>query len=56
MRRIRKNTFLIHTIAFVLMVISPALLYFAARSGNMAGIWALLGLFVFGNLLVIAPK
>ena len=56
MKRIAKNTFLIHTIAFLLMILPPVLLYFAARSENVPAIWLLLSLFVVGNLLALSIK
>jgi len=53
---LRKNTFKVHLLAFLLMMIPPALLYFAAGSGNLTLIWSLLGLVIAGNFLVIVAR
>jgi uncharacterized membrane protein YraQ (UPF0718 family) len=51
-----KYSFLLHTTAFLLMVLASVPLYFAARSGNVPLIAALIALFVIGNLLaLLAP-
>lgn len=50
---LRRSSFIIHTTAFVLMVLASIPLYFAARSGNVPLIAALIALFVTGNLLAL---
>jgi hypothetical protein len=53
---LRKNTFKVHLVAFLLMIIPPALLYFAAERGDPDLIWPLLGLIIAGNLLVLLVR
>jgi len=53
---IRAHKFEAHLTAFLLMVIPSAGLYFANQGGNSASIWALLGLFIIGNLLAMLIK
>jgi hypothetical protein len=53
---LKKNTFKVHLIAFLLMIIPPGLLYFAAESGDAGLIWSLLGLIIAGNILVILVR
>ena len=50
------HKFQAHLLAFLLMVLPPAGLYLAARSGAIAWIWVLLAVVVLGNLLAIAVK
>jgi hypothetical protein len=51
--RLRKNTFKVHLVAFLLMILPPALMYFAASTETSGTIWFLLSLVVTGNILVI---
>jgi len=51
-----KNAYKVHVIAFALMLLSSAGLYFAASAGALGWIWCLLGLFVLGNILVLMAK
>jgi hypothetical protein len=51
-----KNAYKVHTIAFALMLLSSAGLYFAARSGALGWILGLLGIFILGNFLVLLVK
>jgi len=51
-----KNAYKVHSIAFALMLLSSAGLYFTARAGALGWIWGLLGLFVLGNILVLLVK
>ena len=53
---LRKNKFTAHTIAFLLMTLTPLPLYFAARAGFTGLIWALIALFAIGNVLAIVIK
>ena len=53
---LRKNTFTVHLVAFLLMIIPPALLFFAAERGNTSLMWSLLGLVIAGNILVILVR
>lgn len=55
-KSLRKNTFKVHLFAFLLMIIPPTLLYFAAGSGNLPLIWSFLGLVIAGNILVIVVR
>jgi hypothetical protein len=52
----RKNTFKIHSVAFVLMIVPAALLYPAGASQSMGWIWFLIGLVVTGNILVLLVR
>ena len=52
----KKNTFKVHLLAFLLMMIPPALLYFTAAGGNLILIWSFLGMVIAGNILVIAAR
>jgi hypothetical protein len=51
-----KNAYKVHSIAFVLMLLSSAGLYLVANAGALSWIWVLLGLFVLGNVLVLLVK
>jgi len=51
-----KNAYKVHSIAFALMLLSSAGLYFAARAGTSIWIWVLLVSFVLGNVLVLLVK
>ena len=53
---LRAHKFEAHTIAFLLMVIPPIPLYFAAQQGATGWIWILLIPFILGNLLVLVIK
>jgi len=45
-----------HPLAFLLMILPPIPLYFAAQAGAAAWIWVFLGLFVLGNILALVSK
>ena len=47
----QKHAYRVHSTAFVLMILSSAGLYFAARAGASIWIFVLLGIFVLGNIL-----
>jgi hypothetical protein len=53
---LRKNTFRVHLVAFLLMIIPPALLYLAAETGATGAIWLLLAMVITGNILVILAR
>ena len=53
---LRTHKFETHLIAFLLMVLPPAPMYWAARGGEINWILALLGLVILGNLLVLTVK
>jgi hypothetical protein len=53
---LKKNTFKVHLIAFLLMITSSVLLYSAAERGNIPLMWLLVGLFITGNILVILVR
>lgn len=50
---LRAHKFEAHLIVFALLIVPPVPLYFAARYGALGWIWALLGLVILGNLLVL---
>jgi hypothetical protein len=47
----QKHAYKVHSIAFVLMILSSMGLYFAARTGTSGWILGLLGIFILGNIL-----
>jgi hypothetical protein len=53
---LRDHVFETHLIALLLMALPPAAMVFAARSGATGLVWALLGLVVLGNLLVLSVR
>jgi hypothetical protein len=53
---LRTHKFEAHMIAFLLMIVPPIPLYFAARQGVTTLIWILMIPFVLGNLLVLVIK
>jgi len=52
----QNKTYELHSLAFGVMVLSSAGLYFAARAGSEGWIWGLIGLFVLGNVMVMWVK
>jgi hypothetical protein len=50
---LQEHTFEANLLALLLMAVPPVLLYFAARQGALGWIYALLGLVVLGNILVL---
>jgi len=50
---LKKHIYEVHLLAFLLMVLSPILLYFSARQGINALTWVLIGIVVSGNLIVL---
>ena len=50
---LRDNKFKLHLTAFLLMLIPPVPMYFAAESGATGWIWFLIGIVILGNLIVI---
>lgn len=50
---IKQRRFQIHILAFLLMILPPVVMYFAAQQGASGAIWALLALVVLGNLLAL---
>ena len=53
---LRKNTFQVHLIAFLLMITSSVLLYSAAERGDIPLMRLLVGFFITGNILVILVR
>ena len=53
LKRLREHTQQVYWIALLFMVVPPMLMFVAAHRGADGWIWALLGLVVFGNLLVL---
>lgn len=51
-----KNKFEVHLIAFLLMVLPPIPLYYAAQSSVTGLTWALLTLVICGNLLALISR
>jgi hypothetical protein len=50
------NTFKVHLVAFLLMIIPGALLYKAGASQSVGWVWVLSGLVVTGNILVLLVR
>ena len=51
-----KNKFEIHLLAFLLMMLPPIPLYYAAENSDTGLIWALLGFVILGNLLALISR
>ena len=51
-----KHSYQMHVTALGIMGFAAAALYFAARAGSTPWIWALIGLFILGNLLELAIR
>ena len=51
-----KNKFEVHLVAFLLIILPPIPLYYAAQSGASGLIWALLALVICGNLLALLSR
>ena len=51
---LNNNKFAIHLAAFILMILPPIALYFAAQQGATVWIWALIAVVCFGNLLAVS--
>jgi hypothetical protein len=50
---LKKHSFQIHTIAFLMMILPAIPMFHAAKSGNDPFILVLIGLVVLGNILVL---
>ena len=53
MKLFRRQTFKVHLVALLLMILPPVPLYYAAQRGDSGWLIALLGLVVVGNTLVL---
>jgi len=53
---LQKYTFNIHTLAFLLMILSSLGLYFSAQADSIGWIWGLIVLFAASNGLVALVK
>jgi hypothetical protein len=53
MNWLRAHQFKVHTIAFLMMVLPPVPLYYAAINGNALAMYLLLGIVILGNILVL---
>ena len=51
---LNQRKFAVHLAAFLLMVLPPVGLYFAAEQGTLLEIYSLLGMVVVGNLLAMS--
>ena len=51
-----RHKFAAHLAAFIVMVVAPVAMYLAARNGAEGAIWALLGLVVLANLLLVLAR
>lgn len=50
---LREHKFEVHLLAFIMMVLPPVAMYFAALAGSEALIWGLVSLVALANLLVV---
>ena len=50
------HKFAVHLSAFILMILPPIALYFAAQEGATVWIWGLLAVVFLGNLLAISIR
>jgi len=53
MKWLQEHSFEANLLALLLMAVPPVLLYFAAQQGALGWIYALLGLVISGNILVL---
>jgi hypothetical protein len=53
---LRTHKFKVHLVAFLLMILSPIPMYYAAQAGESTTIAVLLGIVIIGNVLVILVK
>lgn len=53
---LKTHKFLVHTVAFLIMIISPVPMFFAAQQSSDILIVTLLFFFLFGNILVFATS
>ena len=51
--RLSENKYKVYVLAFLMMVILPLPMFFAAQQGLIALIWVLLGVVVLANFLVL---
>ena len=49
----QKNNKTVYLIAFLIMIISPILMYFAVRSGQLGWLYFPLSVFVLGNIILL---
>jgi hypothetical protein len=52
-RWLSAHKFTAHLSAFILMILTPAALYFAAQKDALGWIWGLLGVVILANILLI---
>jgi hypothetical protein len=50
---LRTSSFRINTLALILMLITPILLYQAAQAGSTNLIWLLIGILALANLIIL---
>ncbi len=55
-RWIQKNTYPLHTLAFVLMILASLGMVTAAEKSSLAGIWAFMAVFIAANLLALLAR
>jgi len=53
---LNNHKFAVHLAAFILMILPPIALYFAAQQGATVWVWALLAVVCLGNLLAISIR
>jgi len=51
--RLAENKYKLYVLAFLMMVIPPLPMYYAAQQGFIALIWVLLGVVILANFLVL---
>lgn len=52
-QNLKENKFKLHLAALLMMLVPPIPMYWAAQNGASSLIWLLLGIIIFGNLIVI---
>ena len=56
MKWLRAHTFQVYVVAFLLMILPPIPLYYAALNGNTVEMYFLLAAVIFGNILLLLAR
>ena len=53
---LQKRTNTVYMVSFLLMLLSPILMYFAMQAGQSGWVYFLLAVFIFGNVLLLLAR